>query len=268
MVSTSYLRLYQPIDAFPEEERERWLVDPGSPTEPPEQAAARRWLLSGSLPGDDQLTLTEGGFVRRIDGTIYVCPWRTRLRMLASMVAFRSSLPDEVADAFVPETEARRAAAELDALGRRYPDLRSHILHANWHVPLRWFAAFEDSDRILTEDAAGLRIRYEAPLGTATKRLQRALAILEGSWIDDDVIVAVRELFEWLAQFSGGGLLELDYGSVARMFDEDELVEDRSAGLVWSCLEAVEAADIVRAGRIFGELSDRWSEMRAQEVEN
>lgn len=268
MVSTSYLRIYQPIDAFPADERERWLVEPGSSLESPDRAAARRWLLTGVLPGDDELSLTEGGFVRHIDGTVYVCPWRTRLRMLASMVAFRSSVPEEVADAFVPDTEARRAAAELEALGRRYPELRSHILHANWHVPLRWFAAFEDADRILTEDAGGLRIRYETALSAARQRLERALGILEGSWIGDDVVGAVRELNEWLGQFRDGGLLELDYASVASMFDDDELVEDRSADLVWGCLDAIEAGDTMRAGRIFTELSDRWSEMRAQEVEN
>lgn len=233
---------------------------------PGDPEAGRRWLISAALPvvapGGD------GAFVRDVRGTVYVCPFRTRLRMLAGLLAFRSSIPEEVAEAFVPEDLARRAAAELEDLGESRPDVRSHILHANWHVPLRWFAAFEGTDRILTEDTGGLRIRYETRLGEATTRLGRALSILESSWIDDAVVAALRELLEWLNDFDEEGILELDYASVAGMFEDDELAEDRSAEEVWTCLEALDAGDVALASRIFGDLSDKWTEMRAREVVN
>ena len=199
---------------------------------------------------------------------LLICPWRTRLRMLAGLLAFRNSIPEEVADAFVPETEARRAAHELAVLGEEHPEVRSHILHANWHVPLRWFAAFEDSDRILTEDKDGLRIRYETRLVDARSRLQRALSVLENTWVDDAVTSAVRVLAEWLDEFGDVGLVELDYGSVARTFGDDELVEDRSAAEVAACIDALESGDVLRAGRRFSGLTDRWTQVRAQEVVN
>jgi hypothetical protein len=188
--------------------------------------------------------------------------------MLAGMLAFRSTIPDEVADAFVPEQEALRAAHELASLGEQHPEVRSHILHANWHVPLRWFAAFVDGERILTEDKDGLRIRYEASLAEATVRLRHAVDVLEETWIDEAVIGAVRELTEWLVDFGGEGLVELDYGTVAGMFADDDLVEDRSAGEIGACLDALESEDVVRAGRIFGTLTDRWTAARAKEVVN
>jgi hypothetical protein len=188
--------------------------------------------------------------------------------MLAGLLAFRNSIPEEVAEAFVPEDEARRAAHELATLGEEHPEVRSHILHANWHVPLRWFAAFDDSERILTEDKDGLRIRYEARLPEAIQRLQNALEVLQNSWIDDTVTAAVKELVEWLEDFRSDGLLELDYASVATMFGDEDLLEDRSAGEVGSCLEALQAGDVLRAGRLFATLTDRWTEMRAQEVIN
>ena len=212
--------------------------------------------------------LSDGAFVRTVDETILVCPWRTRLRMLAGLVAFRVSVPVEVADAFVPANEAERAAAELEVIGEQYPDVRSHIVHANWHVPLRWFSAFDDSERILTEDADGLRVRYETKLGDAQARLGRALRILEETWIDESVTEAVRELVEWIADFPEEGLLELDYGSVAGMFPDDLLVEDRTAAEVWTCLNALAAGDVVGAGRTFSLLSDRWAELRSQEAAN
>ena len=268
VIRTSYLRVYQPLSAFPLEEREQWLQQASS-DEAPDVMASRRWLITAALPGSPSLSApTEGAFVRRDGDTVLVCPWRTSLRMLAGLLAFRNSIPDEVAEAFVPEEEAHRAAHQLATLGEEHPEIRSHILHANWHVPLRWFAAFEDSERILTEDKDGLRVRYESPLGDAKARLERALTILENSWIDDGVTAAIRELTEWLDEFEGEGLLELDYGSVAGMFADEDLVEDRSAGEVTACLDALEAEDILKAGRMFGRLTDRWTEVRAREVVN
>ena len=267
MIRTSYLRVYQPLASFSEEERSRWgdLLERSGAEQ---SRLPHRWLIACSLPAADVTGSAEGAFTRRIDGGVLVCPWRTRLRMLAGLLAFRGSLPEEVADAFVPEVEARRAAHELAVLGEEHPEVRSHILHANWHVPLRWFAAFDDSERILTEDKEGLRVRYETPLSDGRARLERARTILEGSLIDESVTEAVRELVEWLGAFPEDGLLELDYGSVAATFSHEELLEDRSAAQVATCLDALAAGDVVRAGRTFSDLTDRWTEVRSLEVLN
>lgn len=268
VIRTSYLRVYLPVDSFPESERTRWMSfsEDGDDSAP---GGLRSWLISSSLPqGGLGRQLTEGCFVRRVNDILYVCPWRTRLRMLAGLLAFRGSIPEEVAEAFVPREEAERAARELAAMGESDPEIRSHILHANWHVPLRWFAAFDTSERILIEDRRGLRIRYEATMPEARRRLDRALEILENSPIDDGVTEAVRELCAWLAEFPTEGLLELDYGGVATAFDADDLANDQSAAEVWTCLEALQAGDLVRAGETFEALSERWTEIRSLEVVN
>jgi hypothetical protein len=188
--------------------------------------------------------------------------------MLTSLLAFRGVVPDEVVDAFVPEMEAQRAARELATMDQETPEIRSHILHANWHVPLRWFGAFEDTERILVEDKAGLRLRYETVTGKARARLHHTLGVLEASQMDEGVTDAVRELLDWLSVFSDEGLVELDYGTVALMFDDEELLEDRSAAELWQCLQALEEGDTSRAGRIFATLSERWSEVRSLEILN
>ncbi len=267
MVRTSYLRVYQPVSRFSDGERGQWANAAGE-EESPDAAASRKWLIAGALPARESLEAGSGAFVREIGGETFVCPWRTRLRMLASLLAFRGSVPAEVADAFVPEAQARRAASELAALGEADPDIRSHILHANWHVPLRWFAAFHDSERILTEDKSGLRVRYETRVADARTRLDRAIAILETSYDDGDIIDALRELSGWLDGFADESVLELDYGSVAKDFEDDDLVEDRSAQAVWCCLEALQEGDMLRAGRLFMELTERWSAVKALEVLN
>jgi hypothetical protein len=268
MINTSYLRAYEPLSEFPEDERAQWLSH-GKEGEGGDDSASRRWLIGWSLPMGESLTgPAEGAFVRNVGEAILICPWRTRLRMLAGLLAFRSSVPEEVADAFVPERIAQTAARELAMLGEHHPGARSHILHANWHVPLRWFAAFEDSERILTEDSSGLRIRYETSLGRAAERLTRAVEILGDSWIDDTVTEAVRELSEWISGFSGDGLLELDYSSVARMMSPEDLLEDHSAAEVRACLDALAEGDLLTAGRAFATLTEKWSDVRAHEVLN
>ncbi len=268
MIRTSYLRVYQPVSEFSESERAAW-ADHTEEAEPDEPALVRKWLLGRAIPDEGSLTQSaDGAFVREVDGTTYVCPWRTRLRMLAGLLAFRTSVPEEVADAFVPEGEARRAAAELAALGEDAPEVRSHILHANWHVPLRWFVVFDETERILTEDKTGLRIRYETTMDAARARLNRAIDVLEGSWIDEDITGYVKELAGWFAEFPDDCLVELDYSSVARDFEDEELLEDHSSKEVWACLDALAAGDVVRSGRIFGQLTERWNVARSREVVN
>jgi hypothetical protein len=268
VIKTTYLRVYQPLSAFSSEERDRWLSEPER-EELPDSKISRHWLATGAmLAAGDFPPVTDGAFVRRTRGDLMVCPWRTRLRMLAGLLAFRTSVPEEVADAFVPVEEARRAAHELAELGELHPEVRSHILHANWHVPLRWFAAFDDSERILTEDRAGLRVRYETSLSSGRARLEHALRVLEQAWVDSTIVDSVRELLGWLNEFSDEGVLELDYSSVAAMFVDEDLLEDHSASEVSICIEALAAGDVERAGRTFAVLSERWTEVRAHEVVN
>jgi hypothetical protein len=264
---TAYLRAYEPPTAFPSEEADRWLAQEGTP---PETDDAQRWVLLSGLPPEDATAAGESAIVvKGGDGGVLICPRRTRLRMLAGLIAFRNSLPEEVAEAFVPEEEARRAARELANLGEAQPRLRSHILHANWHVPLRWFTAFDDSERMLTEDDEGLRVRYETTIAAAKLRVSRAVSILEDAGIaEDGVIDAVRELGEWIQEFEDDGMLELDYGSVASMFDPDDLVEDHCSKLVWECLDALNTGNMDKASEIFEMLSERWGAARAREVVN
>ena len=273
MVRTSYLRVYEPLSAFPANERDQWLASSVELEASEAQAFVMRsfgtWLITRALPSDEQAyENSEGAFIRTWGDLTVACPWRTRLRTLAGLLAFRESVPKEVAEAFVPATEARRAAHELALLDERHPDIRSHILHANWHVPLRWFLAFDQAERILVGDKHGLRIRYETSVREGRQRLVEVASVLDQPWLDEGVVIAVKDLIRWLGDFADEGLLELDYGSVAGMFDDEELVEENCAAELWMCVEAVGAGDAVTAGRAFEHLSSRWAAVRAHEVMN
>src|SRR5436309_6579793 len=153
----AYLRVYQPLEAFPQEERrhwERYLVSgaqrrPSRPVyrEQPTVPEGRLGLLAPA-DGDHAEVLFE-------DGVTYVCPWRTKLRLLASLLSPRASTAPEMVDALVSEAEARRAARELARLRRRGSTAVPFILQSPWHVPIRWFVLFSDEDRRVAEEGVG-----------------------------------------------------------------------------------------------------------------
>lgn len=264
MIPKAYLRVYEPESSFPSNEAAEWLRR-AADAEPAERPG--RYLVTGSLPEGRGLA-AEGAYVRTVGGRTYICPWRTRLRMLAGLLAFRESVPEEVADAFVPPEEAGKAARELAELDARFPRVRSHILHANWHVPLRWFVAFAADEHILVEDRNGLRVRYETTVARALERLDEGISVLDSAWADDSVASALEELRAWLSEFSAEALLELDYGGVARLLDEDRLVDENCAAEIAACLQALAAGEMDRAIAAFDDLSERWARVRALEILN
>src|SRR5919112_1183149 len=146
---TAYLRIYQPLAAFPPRERAEWAayVEAGQvlPASLLVGREERRGLARalGLTVGADR----EHALVERVGDVVFLCPLRTELRTLQSLVAFSSSVPEEVADAFVPAGDVERAEQTLERWESERPGSRSHIQQAAWHVPLPWFALFEDGER-------------------------------------------------------------------------------------------------------------------------
>ena len=193
-------------------------------------------------------------------GRRYVCPRYPRLRMLEGVVAFWRDNPGS---ALLSELAARRAAQELARLRSAAPSARSYILTAAWHVPLRWFAAFKPADREMYTAPHGPSIRYRATVRTAIRRMARAIDILEEAGFEDAVIDDVREVERWLREFSSDGMVELDYGTVARMFDETALVLDESAAEIGRSLDALKVYDYEEAGLAYAEVASRWAPAQA-----
>jgi hypothetical protein len=195
-------------------------------------------------------------------GRRYVCPRRTRLRILEGVVAIdrahgRSGV------GFFPETVATRARLELAELLEAEPDARSSILTSAFHVPLRWFVPFDPSERLVEAHPAAPAIRYRTDLAAARRRVGRALAALRGAGVPDGVVDEVAGLDGWLERFAGDRVLELDYGTVARGFSISQLEADDSAAGVWNTIEALVDEDWLRAGEHYGGLVARWSESMA-----
>ena len=212
----------------------------------------------------------EHALVERVGDVVYLCPLRTELRTLQSLVAFHSSVPDEVADAFVSAGDVERAERTLERWDRERPGSRSHILQAAWHVPLPWFALFEDDERRLLEARPGQpsRLTYQTAMTKARGRVSRALSILQQRMEDAEMVVAAEELRGWLHDFDADSLVQLDYGGLTRAIPFEELAEDHSAAQVWEALEALEEGDLDRSSELYRGLSERWSALRGREASN
>jgi hypothetical protein len=270
MFPSAYLRVFQPLEAFPPNERAQWerfIVAGGHarPVRPvyreqPTVPEGRLGLLS-SAEGDHADILLESG-------TYYVCPWRTRLRVLASLLSLRESTAPEMVDFLVTEAEARRAARELARLRRRGPQAVPFILQSAWHVPLRWFVLVEDEERRLVEEPDGVyRLFYRTPVPRARRRVDTAMSVLRRSDLTP-LVDLVGDLGRWLAAFDNRSILELDYGSVSALFGWDELDNDHSAREVQEAVAALREGDVARSAEMYQLVAGRWAEVRSHETLN
>ena len=271
MIPCAYLRVFRPLDTFPEEERGRWerYILEGGP--PPVRRPVYR---DETAVGDRHVGLLasadgEHAEIRLIDGRYYVCPWRTRLRVLAGILSLRETAPQDMADAFVPEAEAKRAARELARLKRREPSAVPAMLQSPWHAPIRWFILVEDEERRLVEKEPGeYRLYYWTPIALAKRRAERALQVLRRSELAP-LVELVRELAQWLASFHPHSMVELDYGAVSGLFTWDELDNDHSGRDIQQAVEAIaRPGGMARAAELYQSVAGRWADAMSRESMN
>ncbi len=286
MVPSSQLRVYEPLESFPETERARWTAYIESDVALPTAWPYRQTSFHSPGSGNGAVGLMypvagEHAYVRRVNGNWFVCPWSIQVSVLSGILAFRTTVPG-IGDVLVPEDEADRASSELERLRQQNPGLRDNVATAAWHVPFRWLAAFDDAERILTAERGiprvgpagragqrgAVRVRYETELALAVTRLQRARDILEQGGMDDSIVAPVAELAEWMSGFNADSTLELDYWGLTGLLATEELEADRSAGEIWACLEAMELGDVDESRRRYSELAAWWEQIRSVERAN
>lgn len=236
MTKAAYLRVYSPEVSGSSE---------------PVPGFVRTYGLLSEAEGDTHWTVEWEG--RRL-----VCPRNLRLRVLESTVAFANAFRG-LGAGLIPETAARAADHELKAYHRSHPEHRSHILTSAWHVPVRWFSAFDPSEREVYEGADGPRLRYRTNLDRARTRVKSAYDVLTGLTVFAGPAQELHQVIDWLEPFPSGSMLELDYGEVSTLFDPNDLVFDDSCEQVHQSLEALAAGDMMRAGECYGRVVTRWA---------
>ena len=263
MVPAAELRVYQPLQAFAPEEQARWerFIVEGVPR--PLRPRYRDRPTSVGL-GFLEPSGEDGASIKVVEGAYFVCPWRTRLRVLAGLLAFRQAVPFDGAEAFVTAAEERRASRELRRLRRRNPFEIATIMQSPWHVPVRWFVLFEDEERRLRDVDGRYRLSYLTTTKRAVRRLERAIPILRGSELGP-IAELVLDLHQWLSRFDVRSLLELDYGGLCDLVTWDELDDDHSAREVQGALTALAAGEFPRTAELYQAALSRSAEYRGRE---
>jgi hypothetical protein len=271
VIPCAYLRVFRPLDSFGEDERSQWerYIVSGGPDAPHRPVYREESFAHDRRVG--LLAADEGDHadVRLVDGRYYVCPWRTKLRVLASLLSLRETAPAEMAEALVPEGQARRAARELARMKRKEPTAVSSMLQSAWHVPIRWFLLVDDDERQLVERIPDrFRLFYWTPIGLARGRVASALRLLRKSDLAP-LQPPANELLEWLAAFGPDAAVELDYATVSDLFTWDELDNDHSGRDLQEAVRSLREPDgLRRALDLYQSVTARWSDARNRESLN
>ncbi len=236
MTKTSHLRVYSPE---------------ATGSRDPVPGFVRTFGLLSETPGDDT-------WLAEWEGVPVACPRNLRLRVLESTVAFANAFGG-VGGGLIPEGAADAAHDELKAYRRSNPGHRSHVLTSAWHVPVRWFALFDPSEKEIYTHEDTPRIRFRTGLADAIARIRRTQEILVAVGMFAGPAEEVGQLLEWLEPFPEGSMVELDYDQVSELFDPHDLVFDDSCEQISESLGALEAGDLMKAGECYGRVVTRWA---------
>ncbi|MFF1699256.1 hypothetical protein ACFVXC_37445 [Streptomyces sp. NPDC058257] len=287
----SYLRVYEPLAAFPEPERGHWAQYARRADRPSYQDELRRSLadLLPTPPVPVPVHESSDAFVVEADGVVCVCPWRTRLRgwqALGDLAA--GQLPPPVLDAALPPVVRRQTAADYEQWLARNPDARPWIRTSTWQVPLNWFVLVSDEERQFEKGYEGYEgyeegregreegevaarapvLRYRTPMVQARRRVARGLRTLRDTIEEGPLVDGLMDVGRWLEEFHPRSLVELDYGGLVHALSGDQLDEDHSAADVAEGIEALRDGDGEGAGEAYARLMERWRAVRDRQFSN
>ncbi|TDE20111.1 hypothetical protein E1289_32330 [Actinomadura sp. 6K520] len=300
----AYLRVYEPVTAFPEPTRTLWTVYADSRRRPrrnhalgvEHRAAALR--MTGSPPEVVPERESRDAYVRRLEDMIYVCPWETRLRSWLAFERFRNEHAAGVAAAFVPPPLSERVMSDFEQWKRAGRSLRPHILTSTWHIPLDWFVPFARDERCLMLGTPGTGYRksddvseepgghgpataapartliYVTSMAEARRRVSAALPVVRenlGDGTGDVYLLSagrLETLARWLGGFDPRALVELDYGGLVQLLDDRALRADESVAEMTVALTGMERGEAELTVAMYKRLLARWRPVRALETAN
>ena len=283
----AHLRVYQPLAAFSAEERARWAayVETGeAPSRPVLMSREHSVGLAAALAVPPRLSVDgeEHAYVRHADGLSYVCPWRLQVRIWEALVDFRARVPDELSEAFIPASSAEIAEMAYDTWIAEHPDSPIGIVSSTWQVPIPWFVLFESEERRLvlgernvttapsgrTQTGLDRALVYLTAMSRARRRSARARGVVRRTLGEGPALQALEDTGRWLEQFHPHSLVELDYGGLVHLLDDEALSADLSVAEVAEALDALARGDVDAAGETYERVATRWRAIGALEHAN
>ncbi|MDF5754469.1 hypothetical protein [Spongiactinospora sp. TRM90649] len=298
----AYLRVYEPLSAFPEPDRRNWDAYAASPDRPRRAGAlraeqvesVRRLLGVPPLPAPAQES--DNAYLRRVDEVLYICPWQSRLRSWLAFSRFRGSTPVKLMDRFVPKAIVEQTADDFDRFkkGGGSEALRTHIHTSTWHVPTSWLVPFDGAERWLVLDGtpgsppengqeSGVApasstttpttlptrtLIYVTSMAQARRRVARALNVIRKHVGEVPTTTEVEEIGRWLEEFHPHSLVELDYGGLVHLMDDDTLRSDQSVAELAAALTGLDTGQEELAFAMYQRVILRWKSIQVLESAN
>jgi hypothetical protein len=287
----AYLRVYEPLSSFDgplakllrealdtghldysavgERERDLWLKSQlsGTPT-----------LLPGELPDGRpapsalrDILVLDPAEVPTEQATVgpapLICPLDVRARSAAALVGFLTTSSPALRTAALSasmDTVRERAGEVLGNL----PSGAVHVVSTTWTVPLPWFALVDPAQRHVVmagRDDPRRQVCWRIAMGDARRRAARAHALAERTFGDQGPTKVLQDTGRWLGHFHEHSAVELDYGGLVQLLDDEELVEDTSAEDVNAIVAALDAGNVEEIAARFDRLRDFWGELAVRE---
>lgn len=285
----AYLRVYEPLTAFPEPDRSIWAAYAVSEKRPRRVGAldvehtAALWRLIAVPPIVAPTRESRDAYVRRAEDVTYICPWETRLRSWLAFDQFRAGMSERLAEMFVPQRVAEQADVAFESWKRGADSLSPHILSSTWQVPLAWFVPFVAKERWLvlggqndaephgggpTTATPTRTLIYVTPMAQARRRVARALNVVQRQVGEGFELGEVESVGRWLEEFHPHSLVELDYGGLVHMLDDAALRADESVAEVAAAVTGLETGQAELALAMYKRVVARWRVVRALESAN
>jgi hypothetical protein len=288
---SSTLRVYEPLEAFPEGQREA-IRAAGARTA--SRAAVENAELLASLgritrAGGDpfptgrtdlvRVTSTPGVPPRRprhaetpdagaaagtgaeasTERVLLYCPSQLVLRAGLAANALMEGIHGPLAELLIPEEQRDKHQERIDQVKARDGSIRVHSRASTWGIPFSWFSLFAEGDHKDVVEAGGriLTVRVWASITDAMERARYAVANLALAAPDLDMLDDLAQLTEWLEMFHVNSMVELDYGAVADKVYPDESPMDIRLGI-----ECLAEGDMTGAAAAYRRLASRWIPIR------
>ncbi|NUT72668.1 hypothetical protein [Pseudarthrobacter sp. C4D7] len=276
---SSTLRVYEPLEAFPEDQRP---AIKAAGAQAVSRAAVENAELLASLgritraggdpfptgrtdlvrvttaPAPDSGAAADGADAAAEPALLY-CPSQLVLRAGLAANALMEGIHGPLAELLIPEEQRDRHQERIDLVKARDGSTRVHTRASTWGIPFSWFSLFMESDRKDVVEAAGriLTVRIWAPITDALERARFAVANLALAAPDLDMLDDLAQLTEWLELFHVNSMVELDYGAVADKVYPDESPLDIRLGI-----ECLAEGDMTGAAAAYRRLASRWIPIR------
>lgn len=269
---SSALRVYEPLEAFPEDQRQQLVA---SGTRSGSRAAVENAELLASLgrvtrKGGDpfptgstdlvRITRIPSGDLNDPDaGRLLYCPSQLVIRAGLAANALMEGIHGPLAELLIPVDQRDRHQARIDRINASHDAKRVHTRASTWGIPFSWFSLFQESDRKDVVESGGriLTVRVWASLTDALDRARFAVANLALAAPDLDMLDDLTQLTEWLELFHVQSMVELDYGAVADKVYPDESPMDVRLGI-----ECLAEGDMTGAAAAYRRLASRWIPIR------